>query len=122
VFSDRHYGPDPSAVSVFDLRTGQKSGFGGEQAICDNGLATCNKIDALVVGADGVSAVHVCQETANGCGTEQIIAADRTGVRTLDSSTDPEPQAGPQLTGMTLTGDTLSWNDHGSPKSAQLTP
>ncbi len=56
------------------------------------------------------------------CATEQIIASDRTGVHTLDSSTEYEAQTGPQLTGLTLSGDTLSWNAHGSPTSAQLRP
>ena len=53
---------------------------------------------------------------------EQIIASDRTGVHTLDSSTEFEAQTGPQLTGLALSGDTLSWNAHGSPTTAQLSP
>ena len=63
-----------------------------------------------------------CASTPDACGTEQIIASDRTGLHTLDSSTEFEPQTGQQLANMTLSGNTLSWNDHGSPKSAQLTP
>jgi hypothetical protein len=63
-----------------------------------------------------------CTTTPNACQTEQIIAADRTGVHTLDSSTEFEAKTGPQLTGVSLTGDTLSWNDDGSPTSAQLKP
>jgi hypothetical protein len=121
-FTDQHYGPDPSTVLVFDLRTGQKSGFGGEQTTCDNSVAMCNRIDGLVVGADGVSAVHVCQQTPSTCATEQIIASDRSGVRTLDSSAQSGAGAGPQLTGLSLSGHTLSWSHRGSPMSAQLTP
>lgn len=56
------------------------------------------------------------------CVTEQIVASDRTGVHTLDSSTGFEAQTGPQLIGLALSGDTLSWNTHGSPTSAQLKP
>ena len=56
------------------------------------------------------------------CATEQIIASDRTGVHTLDSSIEFEAQTGPQLTGLALSGDTLSWNAHGSPTTAQLRP
>jgi hypothetical protein len=56
------------------------------------------------------------------CATERIIASDRTGVHTLDSSTEYEAQTGPQLTGLALSGATLSWNAHGSPSTAQLTP
>jgi hypothetical protein len=63
-----------------------------------------------------------CTTTPLACATEQIIASDRTGVHTLDSSTEFEAQTGPQLTGLALSGDTLSWNAHGSPASAQLKP
>jgi hypothetical protein len=63
-----------------------------------------------------------CASTPDACGTEQIIASDRTGVHTLDSSTEFEPETGPQLTGLSFNGSVLSWLDHGSPKSAELTP
>jgi hypothetical protein len=63
-----------------------------------------------------------CATTPVACVTEQIVASDRTGVHTLDSSTEFEAQTGPQLTGLALSGDTLSWNTHGSPTSAQLKP
>ncbi len=63
-----------------------------------------------------------CATTPVACVTEQIIASDRTGVHTLGSSTEFEAQTGPQLTGLTLSGDTLSWNAHGSPTSVQLRP
>ena len=63
-----------------------------------------------------------CATTPVACVTEQIIASDRTGVHTLDSSTEFEAQTGPQLTGLALSGDTLSWNAHGSPTSVQLRP
>src|SRR4029077_14007694 len=52
--------------------------------------------------ADEVS----CQLEPSACGTEQIVASDRAGVHTLDSSTEFESQAGAQLTGLRLTGDT----------------
>jgi hypothetical protein len=61
-----------------------------------------------------------CATTPAACATERIIASDRTGIHTLDSSTEYEAQTGPQLTGLALSGDTLSWNAHGSPTSAQL--
>jgi hypothetical protein len=63
-----------------------------------------------------------CAIAPGACGTEQIIASDRTGVHVLDKSTEFELQTGPQLTGLALNSDTLSWQDHGSPTSAQLTP
>lgn len=63
-----------------------------------------------------------CATTPSACATERIIASDRTGVHTLDSSTEYQAQTGPQLTGLALSGNTLSWQAHGSPTSAQLTP
>ena len=64
-----------------------------------------------------------CSIATDACGTERIIASDRTGVHVLDKSTEFTAQtAGPQLTGLALNGDRLSWQDHGSPMSAQLTP
>jgi hypothetical protein len=63
-----------------------------------------------------------CAIVTGACGTEQVIASDRTGVHALDKSTEFEAQTGPQLTGLTLDGATLSWEDGGSPRSAQLTP
>lgn len=56
------------------------------------------------------------------CGTEQILASDRTGVHTLDTSTEFEAQTGPQLTGLTLNGDTLTWLHSGMPRTATLQP
>jgi hypothetical protein len=63
-----------------------------------------------------------CAIASGACGTEQIIASDRTGVHVLDNSTEFEVQTGPQLTGLALNADTLTWEDHGSRTSAQLTP
>ena len=56
--SNRYVG-NSETVNVFDLRTGAQSGFGGETAgetPCPCGTGT---IDQLVVGQNGVSAVHV---------------------------------------------------------------
>jgi hypothetical protein len=63
-----------------------------------------------------------CASTPLACRTEQIVASDRTGVHTLDSSTEFEAQTGSQLTGLTISGNTLGWNSHGSPASAELRP
>jgi hypothetical protein len=53
------------------------------------------------------------------CTVEQIQASDKTGVHTLDSATELDGSP-PQLTGLSLTGDTLNWNHDGVPRSAQL--
>jgi hypothetical protein len=70
------------------------------------------------VFADKIS----CPIAIAACGREQIIASDRTGVHTLDSSTEFEAQTGPQLTGLSLAGDTVSWSHSGTAASAQLQP
>lgn len=63
-----------------------------------------------------------CSNTPSACGTEQVIASDRAGLHTLDSSTEFEVQTGQQLTGLALTRDTLTWLNSGSPKSVALNP
>ena len=63
-----------------------------------------------------------CSTTPVACVTEQIIASDRTGVHTLDSSTEFEAQTGPQLTGLTLTTDLVSWSHAGTPRAFVLKP
>lgn len=53
------------------------------------------------------------------CSVESIEASDANGVRAVDSS--KLPGSGPFLTGLTLSGDSLSWSHDGSPETAQLT-
>jgi hypothetical protein len=54
------------------------------------------------------------------CSIESIEASDKTGRHTIDWT--ELPGSGPFLTGLTLTGDTLTWNHAGSPRTFQLTP
>jgi hypothetical protein len=54
------------------------------------------------------------------CSTEHIEASDKLGVHFLDDS--EFTGAGPFLTGLTLSGDTLSWSHDGSPRTVELTP
>jgi hypothetical protein len=108
-----HYQVRFDDVQVFDLRTGaiQKQ-LGGESAVCDDIFSCDGGIDRIVVGSDGVSAVHSSLSglsTSFGAGpapvtVEQIQASDRSGVRTLDHTTT---SSGSFLTGLTLSGDTL---------------
>lgn len=60
-----------------------------------------------------------CNDTTP-CSIEQIQTSDATGLHTVDSSR--LPGAGPFLTGLTLTGDTLTWSHAGSPRSVRLIP
>jgi hypothetical protein len=54
------------------------------------------------------------------CTTEEIVSSDATGVHTLDTAT--APGMGPLLTGLTLSGDILTWDHAGTPESAALNP
>jgi hypothetical protein len=118
-FGTNRYSGFGGTVTVFDLRTGAVvPGRGGETAD-DGGL------DQLVLGADAVTAAHT---TTSNCSlvtpvtcttTEQIAANDSAGTRTLDTATTSYG-APPMLTGLTLTGDTLTWNNAGTQRTAQL--
>lgn len=68
--------------------------------------------------ADRVS----CPIAPGACGTEKIIASDRTGPHVLDTSTEFEVQTGPQLTALSLAGNTFSWQHQGTQMSAELSP
>jgi len=123
-----HYQVRSDDVQVFDLRSGSiQKQLGGESAACVDLFPCVGGIDRVVVGSDGVSAVHSSLSglsTSSGPGSppitvEQIEASDRSGARTLDQATT---SSGSFLTGLTLTGDTLSWNHGATPMSTTLTP
>ncbi len=119
-----HFESPNAGFEIFDLRTGAAAPhLGGEGVSCD-GPCGGAMIDQAVLGSDGVSAVHA--DVAPNCGQgdlvapcpiDEIIAADSTGVHTLDS----EKGQG-SLSHLTLTGDTLTWEHDGQPRSAQLVP
>jgi hypothetical protein len=119
-----------NGVKLFDLRTGASVPYrGGEAPPCGGGPPTGNcdaTLDQLVVGSDAVSAAHTTSQNPDAyvpcaCTVEQIQASDSTGLHTVDSVNEPigAPAA---LTNLTLTGDTLTWNHNGTPRSAQLHP
>jgi hypothetical protein len=119
-----------SGVGLFDLRTGASvPGRGGEGVSCRSYTeGSCDtSIDQLVLGPDAVSAAHTTLEGADTsdnpctCTVEQIQASDSTRVHTLDTVTEPEGSPR-ELTNLILTGDTLTWEHNGSPRSAQLQP
>jgi WD40-like Beta Propeller Repeat len=110
-----------STVTVFDLRTGAVvPGRGGETVSAGN-------LDQLVLGADAVTAAHTtttnCAQPPTTCTTiQQIVANDSAGTRTLDTATTTVPygSATTSLTGLSLAGDTLTWNHAGTQRTAQL--
>jgi hypothetical protein len=127
-----NHSPGEHTVAVFDLRTGTTvANRGGETAGCNCWDAD---VDQLVLGPDAVTAAHTWVTTINcspGQGAvctmttaEQIVANDSTGTHVLDSitTTSPnDPSAVPSvLSGLSLSGDTLTWSHAGSPRSAQL--
>lgn len=121
----RNLGGTFNTVELFDLRTGAEvPNRGGETAEGDlyPGQGLCGGMDQLALGSDAVSAVHAFVALSTcGCTVEQIEASDSTGVRTLDSITDPAGSP-TSLTNLTLMGDTLTWDHSGSPRSVQLQP
>jgi dipeptidyl aminopeptidase/acylaminoacyl peptidase len=122
LWQDPHYGGLVSTVVVFDLRTGAVIVHRGGETI--NG--ELSSLDQLVLGPDGVTAAHTsftdCVSISACTTTEQIVANDSAGTRTLDTATAATPYQGgtPSLTRLTLTGDTLTWDHDGSQRSTQL--
>ncbi len=116
-----------TTLILFDLRTAtQVANRGGEEGECTYSLSgppCVSNIDQLVLGSDAVSAVHTTVRDNNGCGctVERIQASDSTSVHTLDSITEPDDSP-PALTNLTLTGDTVTWENNGTPRSAHLQP
>ena len=129
VSTDPHYGGSNASVSVYDLRTGAlAAGRGGESVGCPDYELDCgSSMDQLVLNSDGFTAVHTvlnsfaggCPQSAASCTTEQIVADDSTGLQTLDTATDPG-FASSALSGLSLTGDTLTWQHSGTAETAQL--
>jgi hypothetical protein len=120
-----------SAVNVFDLRTGAELP-GGDLGMCgyQSSPPCASTIDQVVLGTDANSAVHMTVRDANcepvpqpNCmyTVEEILARDRTGVRTLDSVNEPDGSPA-QLTNLVLIGNTVTWEDNGTSRSAQLQP
>jgi hypothetical protein len=123
-FFDSHYGGSQDEVHVFDLRAGLESRrLGGETATCSSaGPPSCSSaIDDLVLGANGFSAAHTTLQQ-EGYQTEKIVASDSRGITTLDAvaSQCNSCELTALLTGLNLTGDTLTWSHDGTPESAQL--
>lgn len=126
---DPHYGGSGAKVTVFDLTTGAAvQSLGGQQVGCPDFGVGCNSVmDGIVVAADGGSAVHtsVVQFDTHGVGnqTEQIVASTVTDIHILDFATSTSTNGQPPpavLTGLSLTGDTLSWQHAGAPESTAL--
>ena len=113
-----------SEVGLFDLGTGAQVPDRGDETAFYHPAGSCgHAIDRLVLGSDAVSAVHVTELDPGSCSCmiEQVQASDRTGVHTLDSVTEQDGSP-TTLTNLMLTGDTLTWDDNGASRSAQLEP
>jgi hypothetical protein len=114
-----------SYVKEFDVRTGRQLPNRELQIGCDYST----NFDQFVLGDDAVMAVHstqveyICGNPSPGadCTVEKILASDSTGVHTLDSINEPNGSAA-ALTNLTLSGDTLTWDHNGAPRSAELQP
>ena len=127
ITADRRY-----TVEVFDLRTGAKAPtLGGEQVSCGDYSYECvSGMDELVLGSDGFTAAHTTLLFYNDATvpfsadrTEQIVARDSTGVHVLDTVAAQSPASQPvtsSLTGLQLSGDTLTWDHAGASESVVL--
>jgi len=126
------HGGSTYTVEVFDLRTGAKvPTLGGEQVSCgDYSYACASGMDQLVLGPDGFTAAHTTLLFYNDATvpfsadrTEQIVATDSTGIHVLDTAASANPASQPVtslLTGLQLSGDTLTWEHAGASESAVL--
>ena len=69
-------------------------------------------------------AFHVTTNSDQGDGpvggqdTEQIVSLDASGTQVRDTVGPEPPQSSPALTGLTLTGDVLTWDRDGVPQTA----
>jgi hypothetical protein len=132
--TDPKFGGGFASTVLYDLRSGDPVPDRGQENVqCfpfdgEIGLVCHAFIDRIVVGADGTSAVHAIVESSPpcsppGCYQEQIIASDSTGTRMLDASNQADPvSATPMLTGLSITGDVVTWENAGRPRSATLRP
>ena len=114
-----------AGVDVLNLRTGRPvSGIGPEWC----GTTHCQvRPDGLVLGADGVYAVHLTSAALDVPGPapdvlEQIVSFDGGGTQIRDFAQRTGLASPPLLTGMSLTGDVLGWSRSGVPESVALTP
>jgi hypothetical protein len=132
-YNDPHYGDYSDSVTEFDLRTGAPARPLPPGFLCPNqGEYDCAMIDHIVVASDGAYAVHtqggsLCSSPPEyqSCWLETIDAHDKFGPRTLDEATSALtssgfPSTGPALTGLTLSGTTVTWDHAGAPRSAEL--
>jgi len=89
----------------------------------DNDLvSTSNPIGGSAAWSSVMVEGNACAGAVPGgtsCTTEQIIADDGTGLHTLDTTNEPATDP-PMLTGLTLSGDTVTWDLAGTPESAVL--
>jgi hypothetical protein len=96
-------GTTDTYVSVYDLRTGRYlSQRSGETPVSG---CSCSSLNDLVINSQGFAAVH-SQVPSYDSGSEQIIASDSAGIHVVDSV--PSTGGPPALTGLRLTGNTLT--------------
>jgi len=126
---DAHYFSYGDTVAEFDLRTAAIADTNLPALVCPSFQGyDCETVNQVVVASDGAYAVHtqgpmICSSAGGGpvCWLETIDAVERSGIQTLDQVFDSQgTSTGPFLTGMALSGSTLTWEHAGSPRTAQL--
>lgn len=105
-YIDEHYGGENSTLRVFDLRTGRlMPRLGGESLDC----GPCGGFDQIVVGSDGVSAVHTQSTLPMGAGASPIDSVSCAPAGTTCVAVDGAGY-GPVLSTMNPTGGPGAWS------------
>lgn len=120
---DTHYpGPGDDTVATFDLTNGHALP-NSNQIHCPSAVACGQAITQIVLTADGNYAIDgTFQEfdgTVGGSWSDSVIADDNGAVRILDQAALPASTS-PMISGLTLSGNNLTWQDNGNPMSATL--
>lgn len=128
---DAHQAYALDSVHVYDLASGSPvPQLGGERmSVC---LQWCwSDADDLLVNDQGYTALHTttvcypCDPSSDQATDEQLLAADSSGVHTVDTASSSSEKVPPSpsslsITSVALNGDTLTWDHDGQPRSATL--
>ena len=112
-WQDGHYGGRSSTVQVFDLRSGSRqTNLGGESLVeCEDfGNGPCYNdagIRSVVLGSDGVSAVHMQEQVAPPASVSTSISGLSCPTATLCAAVDAG--GGDVLTSVNPTGGASAW-------------
>jgi dipeptidyl aminopeptidase/acylaminoacyl peptidase len=117
---DNGLSPDlVDTVATYDLRTGlsARHSYVATSLQAPGGSLTS---DHLVVGPGGITALHTTAKGIDARTTEHVISDDASG-RVVRDTAYPTSTS-PLITNLTLTGETLTWDDAGVAHTVELHP